>query len=77
MRMRINGGTDDKVYTTNQGIPQGSPLSPYLFCAHITEVMKDRIMDTGSHTTMVISYVDDAAICVSAQNKKELEGLAR
>ena len=77
MRMRINGGTDDKVYTTNQGIPQGLPLSPCLFCAHITEVMKDRITDTGSHTTMVISYVDDVAICVSAQDKKELEGIAR
>ena len=77
MRMRINVGTDDKVYTTNQGIPQGSPLSPYLFCAHITEVMKDRVTDTGSHTTMVISYVDDVAICISAQNKKELERLAR
>ena len=77
MRMRINRGTDQEVYTTNQGIPQGSPLSPYLFCAHITKVMKDRITDTGSSTTMVISYVDDTAICVSAKDKQELEGIAR
>ena len=55
MRMRINGGTDKEIYITNQGIPQRSPLSPYLFCTHITKVMKDRITDTGSNTTMVIS----------------------
>ena len=77
MRMRINGGTDDKIYTINQGVPQGSPLSPYLFCAHIAKVMDDRITDEGSHTTMVISYVDDAAICVSARDKDKLEELAK
>ena len=64
MRVRINGGTDDKIHTTNQGVPQGSRLSPYLFCAQIAEVMGDRITDEGSHTTMVISYVNDVAICV-------------
>ena len=76
MRMRINRETDDETYTTNLGIPQGSPLSPYLFCAHIEKVMKDRITDKGSCTTMVVSYVNDAAICVSAQDRKELEGIA-
>ena len=77
MRMRINGGTDDEIYTLTQGVPQGSPLSPYLFCAHIAKVMEDRITDEGSHTTMVISYVDDAAICVSARDKGKLEELAK
>ena len=28
MRMRINGETDSEIYTTNEGIPQWSPLSP-------------------------------------------------
>ena len=39
--------------------------------------MKDRITDKGNCTTMVISYIDDAAIYVSAQDKKELEEIAR
>ena len=77
MRIRINGSTDETVYTTNKGIPQGSPLSPYLFCTHITKVMKDRITDTGQGTSMVISYVDDAAICISAKDKSTMEQEAR
>ena len=27
--------------------------------------------------TMVVSFVDDAAICISAQNKNELKKIAR
>ena len=77
MRMRINGETDSEMYTTYLGIPQGSPLSPYLFCAHIEKVMKDRITDEGNCTTMVISFIDDAAIYVSARDKKDLEEIAR
>ena len=77
MRIRINGSTDNHTYTTNQGIPQGSPLSPYLFCAHIKKVMDGRIRDDGNTTRMVISYVDDAAICVSAKDKKDLQGHAQ
>ena len=77
MRIRINGSTDEEVYTTNKGIPQGSPLSPYLFCAHITKVMRDRITDDSQSTSMVVSYVDDAAICISSKDKTKLEQVAR
>ena len=77
MRIRINGSTDEQTYVRNQGIPQGSPLSPYLFCAHIKGVMKERIKDDGHSTTMVVSYVDDAAICVSAKDRTELQGMTR
>ena len=77
MRIRINRSTDDQIYTTNQGIPQGSPLSPYLFCAHIKKVIEGRIRDNGSTTRMVVSYVDDAAICISAKDRKDLRGLAQ
>ena len=77
MRIRINGSTDSQTYVTNQGIPQGSPLSPYLFCAHIKEVMRERIGDDRHSTTMVVSYVDDAAICISAKDKTRLQEMAR
>ena len=77
MRIRINRSTDERVYTTNKGIPQGSPLSPYLFCAHITKVMKDRITDNSQSTSMVVSYVDDAAICISSKDRTKLEQEAR
>ena len=77
MRIRINGSTDDKTYTTNQGVPQGSPLLPYLFCAHIKKVMEGRVRDDGETTRMVVSYVDDAAICISAKNKKGLQESAQ
>ena len=77
MRMRINWSTDEQVYTTNQGILQGSPLSPYLFCARIKKVMRSRITDDGHSTTMVFSYVDDSAICVSAKDQTSLERKTR
>ena len=77
MRIRINGSTDDQTYTMNQGVPQGSPLSPYLFCAHIKKVMEGRIKDDGDTTRMVISYVDDAAICVSGKDRRNLQRLAQ
>ena len=77
MRIRINGSTDEQIYTTNQGIPQGSPLSPNLFCAHIKKVMGSRITDDGHSMKMVISYVEDAVICVSAKDRASLEEKAR
>ena len=77
IRIRINGSTEDQTYVTNQGILQGSPLSPYLFCAHIKEVMRERIKDDGHNTTMVVSYVDDAAICVSAKDRTGLQGMVQ
>ena len=39
--------------------------------------MGERITHTGNKTTMVVSYVDDAVICVSARDKRKLEGIAR
>ena len=39
MVFRFNGKLDDQEYVVNSGIPQKSPLSPYLFGAYIKQIM--------------------------------------
>ena len=77
MQFRHNGRLDPTRYTSNNGIPQGSPLSPFLFGAYIKELMRPRLLNTATETRIVISYVDDALICLSAPSAAALESLAR
>ena len=69
IKFRLNNRLDMTTYTINNGIPQGSPLSPFLFGAHIKKVMAPRMTLSDHSSTIVISYVDDVLICVSANNK--------
>ena len=59
------------------GVPQGSPLSPFLFGAYIKSLMDPRLITTADSTRIVISYVDDVLICVSARTRESTESLAR
>ena len=44
MRFRHNNRLDLTSYTVNRGIPQGSPLSAFLFSTNIKNAMKPRIL---------------------------------
>ena len=76
MRFRHNARLDPTQYTANNGIPQGSPLSPFLFGAYIKELMNPRIIATTDASRIIISYVDDVLICVSSSTRPALQKLA-
>ena len=78
LQFRPNYRLDPQTYyITNAGIPQGSPLSPFLFGAYIKSLMDPRQLTTSSSTRLVISYVDDVLICISADSRRSVESLAR
>lgn len=67
VRFRFNGRVS-KVYHQNKRIPQGSPLSPFLFEVYIADMFSPRIRVGPSLRRMVISYVDDGTILVVAES---------
>ena len=77
LRFRHNNRLDPRAYLTNRGIPQGSPLSPFLFGAYVKKLTDPRILTDPDHTRLVISYVDDVLICVSASSPLAVETLAK
>ena len=70
---RLNGRKGRKTYVTNRGLPQGSPLSPYLFGAYVREITTEDFIEN----VLIISYVDDLLICIKGKDQKEVEERAR
>lgn len=77
LQFRHNNCLDPTIYTCNRGIPQGSPLSPFLFGAYVKKLTDPRLVTHPDHSRLVISYVDDVLICISAQDMTTLEALAK
>ena len=75
MKIRHNSCLDPTQYTVNNGIPQGSPLSPFLFGAYIKKLMNPRIIATADTSRLIISYVDDVLICISNATRQNLKKL--
>ena len=69
MKIRHNARLDPTEYTVNNGIPQGPPLSPFLFGAYIKKLTDPRIIATANASRLVISYVDDVLLCRSSSNR--------
>ena len=67
VKFRFNGRIS-KVYHLTRGVPQGSPLSPFLFGVYVADVFRPRIKTGIGLRTMVCSYVDDGTIAVSTPN---------
>ena len=65
---RFNGRIS-KVYHTSKGLPQGSPLSPFLFRAYVADIMRPRMIYTPSMRRIVSSYVDDEVVLVAADTR--------
>ena len=69
MRLKFNGRTS-RVYGVDKGVPQGSPLSPYLFGIYVEEIFKPRFKHRPSVSSLVSSYVDDSAVMVSGESRE-------
>ena len=76
MKIRHNARLDPTEYTVNNGIPQGSPLSPFSFGAYIKKLMDPRIIATANASRLIISYIDDVLLCISSSNRLSLRTLA-
>jgi len=64
IRLRFNGRTT-KDYDLNKGVPQGTPVSPFLFGIYVADVFRPRIQTRINFRAMISSYVDDGAILIS------------
>ena len=69
MRLKFNRRIS-KAYRTDKGVPQGSPISPYLFGVYVEEIFKPRILHTPARSCIVSSYVDDGMIAVAGESQK-------
>jgi len=69
VRFRFNGRVS-RDYGIERGVPQGSPLSPFLFGAYVADVLAPRIRYGPSVRTIVSSYVDDGVIAVAADSRE-------
>jgi len=68
VRFRFNGRVS-KPYFVNCGIPQGSPLSPFLFGAYVADIFEPRLRYSPSVRTVVSSFVDDGVILVASDSR--------
>ena len=75
IRFRFNGKEGEEEFVTNMGLPQGSPLSPYLFGLFVKDIIQDD--DEFFQNVLIISYVDDILICIKGKTEQEVERLTR
>ena len=68
VRFRFNGRVS-KPYFVKCGIPQGSPLSPFVFGAYVADIFEPRLRYSPSVRTVVSSYVDDVVILLASDSR--------
>ena len=64
VRFRFNDRIS-KTYHLTKGVPQGSPLSPYLFGIYVADIFKRRFETRPRLRCIVSSYVNDGTILVA------------
>jgi len=73
VRFRFNG-LISKPFHLGKDIPQGSPLSPFLFELYIADIFKPRLRVSPSVRSLVVSYVDDGGIVVAGDWIRMVQG---
>jgi len=59
-----------KTYTVYKGVPQGSPLSPFLFGVYVADILRPRLLHTPTRRCVTSSYVDDGLILAAAGSRE-------
>src|ERR1700710_2303073 len=75
-KFRFNGRTS-KTFNITAGVPQGSPLSPYLFAIAMKNIAEPKKQDQKRQKALNLSYVDDFTLLIGAKNSHERKKLAR
>jgi len=70
VRFKFNGRLSKELYTS-KGIPQCSPLSPYLFGVYVADIFAARLRYTPTIRQLVSSYVDDGVILVATNDREQ------
>jgi len=67
IKLRFNGKIS-KEYHLNKGVPQGSPLSPFLFGVYVADVFRPKFLTRMGMMSYCASYVDDGALMAAAND---------
>jgi len=68
VRFSFNGRIS-KSYFVYCGVPQDSPLSPFLFSVYVADIFEPHLRYSPSVRTVIGSYVDDSVILVASDSK--------
>lgn len=67
IKVRINGIISSPL-TPEQGLPQGSPLSPWLYNIYGYDMVMDGLVEEPNRHTYVLQFADDTAILSHGKN---------
>ena len=73
VRFNFNGHIFSE-YFFSKGIPQGSPLSPFLFGVYVVDIFRPQLQYCPSLRSITVSYVDDAGIVLAADSQEMVRG---